>query len=248
MSKKRLTRTQKDREKVEVLLHELKQPLFSANIVSERLEGYAEKLLSVSPQASLQLSRDVRILVTSLQQFKEIIDTYAVIDCVEYVRTEWSERFVRQIEALEMITRARTVDFSFECSLPNREDGPDLAAIGHILRNLVMNALLAAGENANERKPFVLVQLMRLAENAMVIAVHDSGSGVRLDVRDKVFERGVSTRIGKGGSGYGLWVCRKLATALGGKIELADSSLTGGACFTVTVPLRDVASATSSAA
>jgi sensor histidine kinase regulating citrate/malate metabolism len=78
--------------------------------------------------------------------------------------------------------------------------------------------------------------------------VHDSGKGVREDVRDRVFERGVSTRLNNGGSGYGLWVCRKLAGVLGGQIDVGVSSICGGACFSVSIPLRDASTSASTAA
>jgi signal transduction histidine kinase len=233
---------------LEVLLHELKQPLFSAGIVAERLEDFAAKILVDATPAPEQLGRDVRVLVTSLQQLKEIIDTYATMDDVEWVCEHWSERFESQIEAIESITRARSVDFSFECSVESRQDGPNLGAIGHILRNLSMNAILAAIENRDERKPFVLVQLMNGKDNSIVLSVHDSGKGIREDVRKRIFERGVSTRLNSGGSGYGLWVCRKLATALGGHIDVEVSSLCEGACFVVIIPLRPANSLASTAA
>jgi two-component system cit operon sensor histidine kinase CitA len=89
---------------------------------------------------------------------------------------------------------------------------------------------------------------MKAENNSIVLCVHDSGAGVREDVRDRIFERGVSTRLNNGGSGYGLWVCRKLATVLGGKIDVGVSSICEGACFSVTIPLRDVSASATTAA
>ncbi len=225
------------RDDVDVLLHELKQPLFSAEIVSERLVAHAEKLIKIEPSAGEPLLRDVQVLLTSLQQFKEIIDTYVAIDKVECVRQGWLERFVRQIDALEIVFESNNIDFSFESSVLEREDGPDLGAVGHILRNLVTNAMLAARENACLRKGHVLVQLSA-TENALVLCVHDSGAGLKPEARSRIFQRGASTRLGSGGSGFGLWVCRKLATALNGTIDYSNSSIVGGACFTVIFPLE----------
>ena len=53
----------------------------------------------------------------------------------------------------------------------------------------------------------------------------------------KVFEAGVSTRLGDGGSGVGLTVAREIVEALGGDIQLSPGSERGTRA-SVKIPVR----------
>jgi len=65
------------------------------------------------------------------------------------------------------------------------------------------------------------------------LSVADDGPGIPLDVRDNLFEPGVSTK--SGGWGIGLALARRIVEDVhGGHLELASSE--GGATFVATVP------------
>ena len=71
------------------------------------------------------------------------------------------------------------------------------------------------------------------------LKVIDAGPGIAPADRERVFERFVqldqsSTRA-QGGTGLGLYLCRQMARALGGSLDLTEA-LGGGCCFTLTVP------------
>jgi CheY-like chemotaxis protein len=72
------------------------------------------------------------------------------------------------------------------------------------------------------------------------IEVQDSGIGIPSDRLDEIFESfrqvdGSTTRR-HGGTGLGLTICRSLARAMGGDIDVA-SSLGAGSAFTIRLPL-----------
>ena len=54
-------------------------------------------------------------------------------------------------------------------------------------------------------------------------------------LRERIFERGYSTR--SGGSGWGLYICRHWVEKLGGTLVVTDN-LPRGADFVVTLPLQ----------
>lgn len=74
-----------------------------------------------------------------------------------------------------------------------------------------------------------------------LLIVDDSGPGVPLDERERVFERFVrldpSRSADTGGSGLGLSICARLVDLMGGRIAIEDSPL-GGARFIVSLPAR----------
>jgi signal transduction histidine kinase len=77
------------------------------------------------------------------------------------------------------------------------------------------------------------------------IALADTGIGIRREDQQVIFEDfrqldGSSTRQ-YGGTGVGLGLCKKLATALGGRIELS-SEMGVGSVFSLRLPLKPLAS------
>jgi len=70
----------------------------------------------------------------------------------------------------------------------------------------------------------------------VVLTVNDDGVGMPDHVRHRVFDPFFTTRLGQGGSGLGLSISYRLATAtLGGSLTV-DSTPGQGSCFTLTFP------------
>ena len=69
------------------------------------------------------------------------------------------------------------------------------------------------------------------------IAFTDSGSGIRPENLDKVFEPGFTTKGAGDGTGLGLAICYKIIHAHHGDIKV-ESELGKGATFTITLPVR----------
>ena len=102
-----------------------------------------------------------------------------------------------------------------------------------VVLNLVVNALQALPVDATGTNE---VHLHTRDEAAKVLLeVSDSGPGVPVADRDRIFEPFFSTKeIGKG-TGLGLFVCRNILQALAGDVEVLDRPA-GGALFRVTLP------------
>lgn len=109
----------------------------------------------------------------------------------------------------------------------------DPARIEQILNNLVSNAIKyspAGGE--------VLVRVERQTEH-VIISVSDRGLGISPEEQPRLFEpfrRAGSSASGIPGMGLGLFVCRRIAEAHGGRIEL-ESEPGNGSTFRVLLPL-----------
>ena len=70
------------------------------------------------------------------------------------------------------------------------------------------------------------------------VAISDNGPGIPLEIRERIFERGFTTRSADSGAGLGLWICRKIIEDHGGRIEV-DSTAGAGATFTTILPAAD---------
>jgi two-component system OmpR family sensor kinase len=103
-----------------------------------------------------------------------------------------------------------------------------------ILSNLIENAAKYGAGSAIE------VGVAESESGGARITVIDHGPGVPLEDHDRVFERFVqldsSATRSAGGTGLGLYVCRKLADAQHATIALTDTP--GGGCtFTLELPV-----------
>jgi signal transduction histidine kinase len=85
-----------------------------------------------------------------------------------------------------------------------------------------------------------MVQVAAVA-GELVISILDDGPGVSPGNRDKIFTRFFSVRPPdkEPGSGLGLAIVHTVAQAHGGRVELADRSALGGACFRLVLALAD---------
>jgi two-component system OmpR family sensor kinase len=111
----------------------------------------------------------------------------------------------------------------------------DAAKVSSILRNVIDNAMRAAGPQG---KVHVLV---REQDHLAIVEVWDSGPGVPPSERERIFERLVRLDHGRandtGGSGLGLAIARGYARAHGGELSCEDPRGMG-AMFRLVLPLE----------
>jgi signal transduction histidine kinase len=98
---------------------------------------------------------------------------------------------------------------------------------GHLLpmvfANLFMNSVVHAGNNVK-----VEVRIKKDGNEAKII-IGDDGPGIDPNIRDKLFQKGVST----GGGGLGLYLTREILKIHDGTIELIESDEFQGAVFQI---------------
>lgn len=99
------------------------------------------------------------------------------------------------------------------------------------LENLVKNSLDAqAGRGAG----FIRIAAADVGEGWVRVSVSDTGPGIAPEIRDRIFEPGVSTKLG--GWGVGLALTRRIVEDLhGGKITVR-SRIGGGTVFDIDLP------------
>ena len=96
----------------------------------------------------------------------------------------------------------------------------------HVITNLLSNA-------ANHTQRGQITVAADFDNEYITVRVTDTGEGVSPDILPRVFERGVS---GRGGTGYGLYICKTIVEAHGGAIKI-DSNPNEGTAVTFTVPV-----------
>jgi len=102
-----------------------------------------------------------------------------------------------------------------------------------LVGNLVDNGIDAAAAGPEPR--WVEVGMAQSPAGDIVLTFRDSGEGVPLELRDRIFEHGFSTKpAGAEGRGVGLALVRAIVDASGGRIELENAPTT----LRVTLPAK----------
>ena len=211
--------------------HELRTPLTS-------IQGYVKTLLRA----------DDRLDVTEHQSFLEGIDRQSerlralIEDLLVVSRLEaqhsqdttvtFSVPWLAQqvIDELGSRARRRKIELRFPDRFPIVHN--DQGKVHQILSNLVDNALKYAPNGPIE-------VFGEVEGEGVVISVRDHGEGIPLDEQERIFDRfyqvDQSSTRAVGGTGLGLYICRKMAEAVGGRIWLERSS-SKGSTFSLWLP------------
>lgn len=106
----------------------------------------------------------------------------------------------------------------------------DPVLLEEILDNLLLNAFKHAACTRIEVS-------LRCAQDSVEVMVADNGIGIAVEDQQRIFDKfDIARRTPReSGSGLGLWIVRKLVSALGGSIEL-QSTPSAGSRFAVTIP------------
>jgi signal transduction histidine kinase len=111
----------------------------------------------------------------------------------------------------------------------------DHERIEQLFVNLLLNAAQAIPEGrAHENE--IRVDLRDLpGQSAALVRVEDTGTGIPLEVQERIFQPFFTTKPVGQGTGLGLSICRGIVTALGGEISF-HSEPAGGTTFQVVLP------------
>ena len=105
--------------------------------------------------------------------------------------------------------------------------------IGQVVVNLVENAISFARPTG-----VVHVSATKKWRKGIIISVEDSGTGVRNELKEVIFDRFFTSRRGnaevENSSGLGLYICKQIVEAHNGTITVSDSE-TGGSTFTISL-------------
>jgi signal transduction histidine kinase len=218
-------------ERQSFVRHELRAPLaVMYPLLSLLLDEGAGPLTPEQREYLAMLDRNVQRLHALIGSAAESgwLDCAAGARRPEPVRlADTAEAVVARLQGHGRVAAARV----------SREDGvpaawADAEQVRCVIRNLVDNALRYAGGD-------VEVRVASAGDGRVELRVQDSGPGMDETDAAAAFTFGVRGRAAaetaEPGMGIGLWVCRWLAEANGGRVELVTAA-GAGTSVTVTLP------------
>ncbi len=123
---------------------------------------------------------------------------------------------------------------------PNDDDiivEADRVRLAQVIRNLVDNALKFI-TMYNNQTIFVIVDKKKEGKEQAIVSVKDTGAGISKEVLPKLFSK-FTTSDSSTGTGLGLYICKNIIEAHGGKIWAENNSSGKGATFRFTLPIAD---------
>jgi signal transduction histidine kinase len=236
---KKVKESEKMKEEfINIAAHELRTPIqpilgLTDILYSKNTDKENHELLEIVMRNAKRLQRltnnvlDVtQIESKSLKLKKEKINLNVLISEVlkEYVNKEVNSRMVNIV-----------YDFKNKDDIIVEADRDRLA---EVIRNLLDNALKFTSTttvNNNNKMIFVIVEKNKDKEQA-IVRVKDTGKGIAKEVISKLFSKFTTIDSNKG-TGLGLYICKNIVEALGGKIWAENNSDDRGATFSFTLPI-----------
>lgn len=214
--------------------HEIRNPLVSLKTFMQLLPDHLD---------DPEFHEDFRKVVTEeLHRMERLLNTLLghARPASESARTRDSgdsANLVETFESMQRLLQQRATErgVKLESNLDDALPAPAISedALRQILLNLILNALDAAPPRTS-----IVLWAEQVEPTLLEFSIEDSGPGVPLRLRPRLFEPFFSTRSGAGG--LGLAISKKLAEDVGGSIRVEDSEL-GGARFCVGLPIADPA-------
>ncbi len=224
------------KEAVEVVAHDLKNPLSALKMSHELLR---EELGSFAAENS-DVGMALQIAQRSMQSMQRLIDDQLDHTKIEAGQLSLDRRIVSVSESIRDI-EIRFRPLFTNCGLAfhvkadrNLFAEIDLARIEQVLSNLLGNAMKFTPAGGT-------VELLAKREGLRIsISVKDNGPGISLEAREHIFERYWQVKeTAKKGTGLGLSIAKGIAEAHGG--DLSCSSEPGKGCtFTLSIEAVDV--------
>ncbi len=215
--------------------HEIRTPLTS-------IRGFTEALLDGTVTEPAQRERALGAIKEESIRLTELAQTLLALAELDAGRVEVrSDPVDTQVLADALRGRfataaeARGIGLRIDLSASK----PPLADLDRLIQaasTLVANAVAYPPPGSD------VVVHARVDGHSWLLLVDDSGPGIPMDQRERLFERFArldsSRSSGSGGTGLGLSICRRLVTLMGGSVDLSDSP-SGGARFTIRLPAAD---------
>ena len=207
--------------------HEVKNPI---NAIVVHLELLRNKLGGSDNKAM----RHLEVIESEIQRLDRVVQT--LVDFSRPVELQLKEQDLRRVVSAVLMLASAELETR---NVHVHSDLPDHAVMAKVDADLLKQALLNVVLNGADAMAEGGKLEVRLAEDGRMalLSIHDQGSGIPDDVRDKIFDLYFTTK--KDGSGIGLAMTYRIVELHNGSIEV-ESDATHGTTFTLRFPLNTV--------
>ncbi|MBP7866038.1 MAG: sensor histidine kinase [Acidobacteria bacterium] len=232
--------------------HELRTPLTSilgfAKIIDRDYRKVAKALrLSGSDpgieKSHLRIIEDLRIIILEVERLSRMINNVLDLAKIDSGKMEWQDQVY---PAADLLLGVKSIGDGFFYNRPDLFFKAETAGVSGFLRidrdrfiQVITN--LFSNSAKFTRKGVVELRARRDGEDALVIAVSDTGAGIPPESLETIFEKfrqvgDTLTGTPSTGTGLGLTICKEIVDHYGGEIWV-ESTVGKGSTFHVRLPL-----------
>lgn len=210
------------------LAHEIKNPLTPIQLSAQRLQ---RRYQNDDEDFAALLDRCTQTIITEVEGLRHLLDEFSLLARMPSPKITSVNLRETIYETLDLFD---DIPSNIDCQIDASPELPLVTADAEYLKraffNLIKNALEAMSEM---NKPTLTIRAFTSADSSKVcVRISDTGPGIPLEMRPKLFMPHVSTK--KDGMGLGLAIVKKILTDLGGDISVEESRFDAvGATFTL---------------
>ncbi|MBC7390960.1 MAG: hypothetical protein H7329_17265 [Opitutaceae bacterium] len=201
------------REVAQQVAHEIKNPLTPIKLSLQHLRRVISDGKKTDPE---KLDKTISNLITQVETLDGIASSFSVYAKMPslFLESVNLKKIIEQVVDVYTSEKKVIVEFLF----PESEIVivADERMLGRILANLILNADQAIPV---DRKGNIKIQVENQEVN-IILKIIDNGSGIPVEVLEKIFEPHFSTKFS--GSGIGLFIVKKGIEQMGGSISCAS--------------------------
>lgn len=211
--------------------HEIRTPLAAVT-------GYTDLLLA-NPQTPTQVRRDLEVVSRNGKHLTSLVNDLLDLGKIESgaipIEKCWMSAIEQVSDALQII-RSSAERKNLRISVQYAKNVPDRIysdpnRFHQIVLNLLTNAIKFTVRGS--------VHIEVLFDDQLRVRITDTGIGIPVEMRDRIFEpfvRGENeAALNQPGSGLGLALASELSTCLGGKLRLIKSQVGVGSTFELAI-------------
>jgi two-component system, NtrC family, nitrogen regulation sensor histidine kinase NtrY len=213
------------KEVAQRVAHEIKNPLTPIQLNAERI---IKTLKRTEPGGNELIDQGARVIIAEAQTIKSLVDEFS--DFARLPKTVLQPADIRDI-LIQVVTMFRGIFTEVQFDVVLAPDVPSPVQIDpdqmkRVLINLIDNAIDAM----NKKGKIALRVHFDKEANQVVIDVTDTGPGIPVEDKDRMFLPHFSTK--KKGTGLGLAIVNQIIKEHNGTVQ-AQNNRTGGATFTL---------------
>ncbi|WP_407640450.1 histidine kinase [Aliterella atlantica] len=233
----------KDRA-IAMLVHDLRNPLTAVSIALETLETnllpQENRPARLKPELAAQLfkqarsqARSINRMITGLLQVASGTSSELHIEPTKLDMIGLCQEIMAHLGD-RLQAKNQTLETDLPCDLPCVY--ADIERLRQVLINLLENAIKYTPASGTIR-----ISALHRTSQKVQVSICDTGPGIPVENRDRVFEERYRLQRDRALEGYGigLALCQRIIRAHYGQIWV-DSGLSCGSCFHFTIPVYPV--------
>ena len=212
------------------IAHEIRNPLSGINIYLNTLEKIYDKEEGL--EKVKQILGQIQSASTKIESVIRRVMDFSKPSEPKRALTDINKPIEEALNLSSVTLRKRGIQI--EKSLA--ENIQPCLADPHLIEQVILNLITNAAEVMKNIEGDKRIEVASsVANNRIMVKVSDSGPGVPLNLRDKIFDPFYTTK--NGGTGIGLSLSRRIITDHGGSLGVSQNKW-GGAEFIIEIPIK----------